>query len=282
MAFSGVGLTDRQAALVWAWLPNATLTRDLSWGQVDTVVLQLASGGASYIVKAAGATDHHIGREITAHETATGPLVAIGRAARLVAADRDASILVTAYLDGDLVEGSPAEHDPETYLQAGRLLRTFHAQMGRVDDSAEERATMKALEWLNAKHRIAPGSESKAREILAAYEPSATMVVPTHGDWHPRNWLIDRGEVKVIDFGRFAFRPPMTDFCRMAAQQWRDNHELELAFFEGYGEDPRERDKWRILMLQEAIGTAVWAYQVDDQPFETQGHRMLKDALAAF
>ena len=32
-------------------------------------------------------------------------------------------------------------------------------------------------------------------------------------------------------------------------------------------------------VLREAVGTAVWAYQVGDEPFEKQGHRMLQDAL---
>ena len=30
---------------------------------------------------------------------------------------------------------------------------------------------------------------------------------------------------------------------------------------------------------REAIGTAAWAYQVGDRPFEEQGHRMIAAAL---
>ncbi|MBS9376660.1 hypothetical protein GON09_005681 [Rhodococcus sp. B50] len=37
-----------------------------------------------------------------------------------------------------------------------------------------------------------------------------------------------------------------------------------------------------MVTLREAIGTAVWAYQVGDEPFENEGHRMLADALTLF
>lgn len=34
--------------------------------------------------------------------------------------------------------------------------------------------------------------------------------------------------------------------------------------------------------VHEAIGTAVWAYQVGDERFERQGHRMVAEALELF
>jgi hypothetical protein len=41
-------------------------------------------------------------------------------------------------------------------------------------------------------------------------------------------------------------------------------------------------DTWRWLQLREAVGTAVWTFAVDDETFEAQGLRMVRDALAAF
>lgn len=93
--------------------------------------------------------------------------------------------------------------------------------------------------WLDKEHCIAPAVESLVRQILAAYRPKPIMIVPTHGDWQPRNWLIDEGNIRVIDFGRFDRRPPATDLCRLAAQQWKEAPELEAAFLDGYGSDPR-------------------------------------------
>lgn len=105
-------------------------------------------------------------------------------------------------------------------------------------------------------------------------------MVPTHGDWQPRNWLVHEGLVSVIDFGRADLRPAVTDFTRLAAQQFCGHPELEAAFIGGYGCDPREPAAWRHTQIQEAVATAVWAYEVGDEPFEAQGHRMIADALA--
>jgi Ser/Thr protein kinase RdoA (MazF antagonist) len=105
------------------------------------------------------------------------------------------------------------------------------------------------------------------------------VLVPTHGDWQPRNWLWDDGVVRVIDLGRADLRPAASDLVRLAAQQWRGRPELEEAFLEGYGGDPREPGAWHRLRVAEAVGTAVWAHGVGDEAFEQQGHRMIADVL---
>src|SRR5690606_690708 len=132
-------------------------------------------------------------------------------------------------------------------------------------------------------HRIDADTVRRVEGVLASWDVArATVVVPTHGDYHPRNWLVDRGRVSVIDFGRAAWRPPETDLARLAAQQWRARPDLEEAFLEGYGDDPREEATWALVQLSEAVGTAAWAYQVGDERFEEQGHRMLAEALDLF
>ena len=83
----------------------------------------------------------------------------------------------------------------------------------------------------------------------------------------------------VIDLGRADWRPANTDFARLARQQWEGRPDLEAAFLDGYGEDPREAAAWRRALLREAIGTTCWAHVVGDDPFEQQGHRMLRQAL---
>ncbi|WBB53057.1 phosphotransferase [Verrucosispora sp. WMMD573] len=85
----------------------------------------------------------------------------------------------------------------------------------------------------------------------------------------------------VIDFGRAAMRPAFTDFGRLAAQDFRRGPQLEAAFLDGYGPDPREPDAWHRTRVREAIGTAAWAYRVGDEAFEAQGHRMITEALAS-
>lgn len=36
------------------------------------------------------------------------------------------------------------------------------------------------------------------------------------------------------------------------------------------------------MLLREAVSTAAWAYQVGDEAFEKQGHRMLAETLEDF
>lgn len=105
-------------------------------------------------------------------------------------------------------------------------------------------------------------------------------MVPTHGDWQPRNWLVHNGTISIIDFGRADLRPALTDFARLDAQQFRGAPDLETVFFHGYGQDPREQALWQRIRIREAIGTAVWAYRAGAESFEQQGHRMIADTLA--
>jgi hypothetical protein len=280
--WDGGRLSEAQAQRVAGWLEAPVLVEDLSWGLVDTAVLRVRTAQGDVVVKAGGPGNHHIGRDITAHESYTDALVERGRAARLRGADRDTNVLALDYLDGSLVEGTQSELAADTHAQAGELLRALHSREARPDDEHEVRATAKALHWLDREHRVEPDVERETRRILRTYRPRTVTTVPTHGDWQPRNWIEHRGTVKVIDFGRFDFRPAATDLCRLAAQQWRRDPSLEAAFLEGYGHDPRDPEVWAIDQLREAVGTAVWAFQVGETAFEAQGHRMLTEALARF
>ena len=246
---------------------------------METTVLEVDAAGRRYIVKAGGEGDGHIAREIHAHRNWLEPWTSTGQAPVLVHADVDAKILVTRYLAGELVENSPSAVSPDVFRQAGVLLARLHGQLAVEDPDYEERENQKLLGRLAAPHRIAAETVERLRaEILAWPTPPATLV-PTHGDWQPRNWLVEAGEVRVIDFGRAALRPAITDFSRLAAQDFLRDPRLEVAFLRGYGPDPREAGAWHRTRLREAIGTAVWAYQVNDSAFEAQGHRMIAAAL---
>lgn len=275
-----LALTEEQQRLVDAWLPGAELVEDLSWGLVDTTVLRLRRQGEEYVVKAAGPGNHHIRREIAAHRQWLRPWNAAGRAPRLVHCDEAANLLLTTFLPGELVEGSDAESEPDVYRQAGQLLAVLHGQAERLDLEHEAALDAKALTWLDRPHRIAPDVEAQLRERLAAHPGEPAWLVPTHGDWQPRNWLVDSGRVLAIDLGRADWRTPETDLARLAVQQFLGRPDLEAAFVEGYGADPRHHPRWPRVQLREAIGTAAWAFQVGDEAFEAQGHRMIAAVLA--
>ena len=273
-------LTPDQQQRVDAWLPGAALVEDLSWGLIDTCVLHLRGPQGDVVVKAGGPGNHHLAREITGHEDSTGPWLETGRVGRLLHSDRELNLLVLTHLPGVLADGTPAASDPEVHRQAGELLAALHAQASRVDDHHEEQMDTRALRWLDGEHRIERRTETRLREAIARHPRPPALLVPTHGDWQPRNWLVDDGRVLVIDLGRADWRPALTDLARLSRQQWEGRPDLERAFLDGYGSDPREDGAWRRALLREAIGTACWAFQVGDQAFEQQGHRMVEQVLA--
>jgi aminoglycoside phosphotransferase (APT) family kinase protein len=273
-------LTRRQRELLELWLPGATVVTDHSWGLVGTTVLELLHDGARFIAKAGNESDHHLARELRAHRNWLGPLTSRGRAPQLEHADENAKIIVTRYQPGRLVQGSDHERRPASYRQAGELLSWMHGQCAIEDEDYEAREKEKTLSWLDRPHRIAPDVTARLAAEVESWPTPAVTLVPTHGDWQPRNWLVHDGVVSVIDFGRTDLRPPMTDFGRLAAQQFRTDPALESAFLLGYGSDPREPEAWRRQRFREAIGTAAWAYQVREESFEQQGHRMIAEALA--
>jgi len=273
-------LSPEQLALLHRWLPGASVERDHGWGLVETTVLEMTHAGSRFIVKAGGESDGHIAREIHAHHNWLGPWTSIGRAPTFEYGDAAVKLLVTRHLPGGLVLGSEYADLPSTYRQAGELLAVFHAQTTATDDDYERRENEKALAWLSGPHRIAPDTVERLRAEIAAWPTPAATLVPTHGDWQPRNWLVHEGVVSVIDFGRAAMRPAMTDFGRLAVQDFVRDLELEAAFLDGYGADPREADAWHRNRVREAVGTAAWAHRVGDEPFEAQGHRMISDALS--
>lgn len=273
-------LSPAQRELLAGWLPDAAVEEDMSWGLLDTIVLRVRHAGQRYVVKAAGPTNHHLDRELEAHRKWLAPWTRIGRAPLLAFGDQSAKILVTQYLPGFLVLGSPYADAPATYRQAGALLALLHGQDGVRDDGWEARENARSLAWLDGEHRIDRATVERLRGAIARWPQPSAYLVPTHGDWQPRNWLVHGDLLSVIDFGRAALRPAATDLGRLAVQDFRRHPALEGAFLQGYGADPREPAAWRRMRIREAIGTAAWAHQVGDAAFEAQGHRMIADALA--
>ena len=275
-------LSPKQQDLLSQWLPGVTVDKDHSWGLVQTTVLEVTQAGARFIIKAGGVEDHHIEREIHAHRHWLSPWVSRRRAPTLLRSSIDAKLLVTTYLPGNLVLDSKHAAEPDTFRQAGELLNLLHTQALVIDDDYERVQNDKCLKLLDGPHRIPTTTVERLRTLITAWPPPAVPVVPTHGDWQPRNWLVHEDVVSIIDFGRAAMRPAYTDFARLAAQEFRTNPSLETAFMTGYGDDPRETSGWHRSRIREAIGTACWAHAVGIESFEAQGHRMIAEALSVF
>lgn len=279
-AGGSTSLAPAQQALLEGWMPGWACLRDRSWGLTPTVVLEaLTASGERRIVKAAPPEDRHLAREIRAHERWIAPWAQTGHASHLLHANLAAGLLVTTFVPGRLVLGSPAERDVEVFAQAGALLARLHVQETQYDRTWWDRARTAALQRLEQPHRIPSGIARALRAEITAWPAAGAAVVPTHGDWHPRNWLVDDdGTVRAIDFGRTDLRPVLEDFTRLTARDFVGAPALKAAFLAGYGSDPRTEDPaaWRRAELLEALGTAVWAHAVGDTAFEAHGLRWLE------
>ncbi|MHA7290580.1 aminoglycoside phosphotransferase family protein [Arthrobacter sp. MDT3-24] len=274
------GITEEQSRLLTSWLGEFSVVRDYSWPLQDTNVLHVVTPlGEGFIVKAS-TTSHHIHREIGAHAGGFDGLH--GRVPTLRHASAKAGILVTEFLPGIRVEGTPAEDEPETYRQAGELLATIHRPAGESSTYAEA-LTAKTRAWMDRAHGLLPEThlDSFERE-LEALQPGVVQLVATHGDYQPRNWLQDNGQIKVIDFGRAELRPWVHDLVRISHQQFVHRADLADAFHAGLGKTvgPAELDVWRLENLNHAIGTVVWANQVGDAAFEQTGRIMVERLLS--
>lgn len=269
-------LRPEHSALLARWVPDAELASDHSWGLTDTVVLELTRDQGRLILKAGGPQNRDIRRELRAHRQWLGPWNSIGRAPRLVHGDTSAGMLITEYLPGHLIEGSQAQSNPDAFRQAGELLADFHGQLSTFDHEWHDRSRARVEQHLARPHRIDPDLEQRVRSEISQWPSGGAEVVPTHGDWQPRNWLTDEGIVRVIDFGRAELRPPSEDFVRLARQDFARDPKLESAFLDGYGRDPRDGAQWRRSLIGEAVGTAVWAHRVGNEEFEAFGHELLR------
>lgn len=274
-------VTDEQKLLLTSWLGPFTVVRDYSWPLQDTSVLHVSTpAGGSFIVKAS-TTSHHIRREIAAL-TPGLPAELRGKASFLRHASEAAGILVTEYLPGNPVEGSPAEHCPETYRQAGVLLARLHRPAGMSGEYPKKLAYQTRLLIRRAQGLLAGATLRRASDALARLEPGPVQLVTTHGDYQPRNWLEDDGEVKVIDFGRADARPWVHDVVRLAHQQFLGRPVLEEAFYAGLGRriSRPETGIWHLENLNQALGTVVWAHRVGDAVFQQSGVERVERIVA--
>lgn len=193
-------------------------------------------------------------RELRAHREWLRPWVATGHAPTFLYGDVAAKVVVTRFLPGQLVEGTPAQNDPDTYRQAGELLAAFHGQAFSFHPDWHDEFRARVLRDLDRPHRIDPEIERLLRAELSTWPGGGSRVVPTHGDWQPRNWLIDGGVVRVIDLGRADLRPPTEDFVRLAGQDFARDPELEAAFLAGYGADPVRRSNGAVTFSAKQSG----------------------------
>ena len=273
------GLTHEQRRQVDEWLGEWTVVEDHTWPLQDTTVLQVRAGGRDLIVKATERS-HHLARELRAHRDHLGAVADV--VPRLVHASDELQVLVATYLPGTLVQGDAAEHDPNTYRQAGGILARLLEPLGSSADYVPDLIAKSLVLVDDAAPLADPALLASARTEL---ERMPRLTIPlhfTHGDYQPRNWLVHEGMIRLIDFGRAAPRHWTSELVRMQHQQFLVDPALEPAFFEGLGREFTEEDRLvlRLEHFSQALGTIVWAHGIGDFDFEEQGRRMLARIVA--
>lgn len=282
------GLSDRQRTRLDVTYPGARIEADHSW-PFGITVLEFVHGERRLLLKASG-TPHHLEREYRAH---TRWLEDLGDdVPSLVGYDAGAGLLVKTFLPGRIALGGPAEHDPGTFRQAGELLGRLHRGTDPVSaPHYEESMVRKTRAWLGRAGGLVP--EAQLRTVagwLELFRPGTVELVPTHGDYQPRNWLVRAdGRLAVIDFGRAELRPWYSDLVRMDHHDFEDRPGLRTAFLDGYDRpgpppvtapDAGEMEPGRLLdELMQAIGTIVWSRDMGDAAFEEHGRTMLTRIL---
>jgi tRNA A-37 threonylcarbamoyl transferase component Bud32 len=253
------------------WLGQWEVLADHSWPLQDTTVLHVRSASGDHIVK----VRDQVGQEIDACLRAQALLA--DRAPRLEHHDAQAGILVTSYLPGELVEGTRAESDPDVYRQAGELLARLQAPAG-VSDTYAEKALARVTRRIAEAEGLVPEPQLAAlREQAGRFAPRPVRLHFTHGDYQPRNWVIEDGRVAVIDFERGQDRPWVSDLVRLQNQQFTMHPERERAFMAGLGR-PVQGEAAELLAiesLRQSLGTVVWAHETGNWAFEEHGRAMI-------
>jgi aminoglycoside phosphotransferase len=271
-------ISARQGALLHAWLGDWELVADHSWPLQDTTVIHVRNADGDHIVKAS-TTSHHIERELRAHEQFLNRLQL--PTPQLEYGSADAGLLVTRYLPGGLVLGTPAEHRADVYQQAGAILRHLQCP-GAISMSYLEELVTRARATVELARGLLPAPQLAAlAKRLDEFRPRPVRLYFTHGDYQPRNWLYHEGKVSVIDFGRALQRSWVSDLVRLQHQQFVGHPDLESAFLDGMDRRLTEHDLAVLEMetVQASVGTIVWAHRIHDGVFERQGREMVARIL---
>ncbi|MEY9846150.1 L-amino acid N-acyltransferase YncA [Streptacidiphilus sp. BW17] len=187
------------------------------------------------------------------------PALGARRTARLAGRNPEGLLIVTRAVKG--LPLSVAQLDPvlerEAYRQAGVLAARLHGQHPPEDavhaptpwDVQRRRALDLALDL------ALPAEDVAVLAAATAAPPPVLPVAVCHGDYSPRNWLVERADaglrLRVIDFERTSVEEPVRhDLMRVLYQLTPGRPALREAFFDGYG---------RTLSAEEESACRGWA-----------------------
>jgi Ser/Thr protein kinase RdoA (MazF antagonist) len=250
-------------------LGPCTTEQDCSWAHRGPSVLRLrdAEGLVWYAKRHRYA--HLYDQELTAYRRW---VPALGEGApTLRAFDGDLSALLLSEVPGTIALDVRSEACDVTALhrQAAALLRRFHQaeEPSPAPDFAVrkrdelDRWVSRADGYLDRRELDFVRSELRALEGVTGLE-----VVPCHLDYSPRNWLVERDRVYVIDFEWSVRDFWANDLGKLFFGWWRTQPEQEEAFLDGYGRALAATDRAVLLGSYALTATwhTIWAYTHDN------------------
>ena len=281
----------RVHAFVEAALGPYRLVRERSWAHGESRVWEVLAGPATFYVKR-HARQHKFEQEWRAYRDWVPVLEAA--APRLIAVSgTESGVMILSALPGEVAStlSLGAAQEAAVFQAAGQHLRRFHDLPHQDPDPASVYLNLhrKLDKWTALATGLVDARAINwvAAEVGTLLAVPGLLQVPCHGDFTPRNWLVNcsgteragpKLDVGIIDFEHAEPGLWLQDLSRLWSQVWPGRPELEAAFFSGYGR-PLSAPDLRLLTslcALDALATVVWARQHGDAAFEAQGHRVLK------
>lgn len=205
----------------------------------------------------------------------------------LVANSPELGAMLMTEVPGEILDECDARLDDRLAMHraAGRLAAQIHQL--KVDPDEVGPARLYGEEtWANNLERGAPYLDSETLRWIERVSAANDLfeglpIVPTHSDFSPRNWLINKsGETispGLIDWERARPGYWLEDAARLVFDHWLKVPELRIAFFDGYGQSPTSAEdrQLNLICLSNALATVSWATEHGDFEFAEFGTRVL-------
>lgn len=189
-------------------------------------------------------------RETSAYETWAPRLG--DRMPRLVGGDRGRRLLLLAELPGH----TPASRDPLAYRRAGEALRALHDVETRHHEWAAwcDHLAERVDRELHDLARVGVRVEREALRgvVRAIGELDPQPLVASHGDFLPRNWVVDGDRLAIMDFAEAGHHPAVLDIAKLHATTMWGRTDLLEQLLAGYGRR-LAAEEVRLLELARAV-----------------------------
>ena len=265
--------------------------RSRAFGRISLVWrLETVDGGEFYLKRHEGRLLYE--RELTALRDWLPRLPEGARqmAVPMIATADEHEAMIFEAAPGEIVEEAEltSEELQAAYQMAGAFAAALHALPGDGCGAAPgyEQKLLEQIEgWFELYEGVEGLDEELRRFVLDAVSEGGAfrdaVLVPTHMDYSPRNWLLHREDgalwLHVIDWERARPELWVQDVARMAEDHWHRDPALREAFFLGYGRQPSEIEarQLKLLSLANIVPTIGWARAREDHRFEAWAREVL-------